>query len=122
MDCRPQASLSMGLSRQEYWSGLPFPSSGDLSNPGTEPASPASPPLASRFATIELPGKPQLKNTFNKICVKLNKINTLRCFLKKQKHCECTVQYQHCRRHMKTSTSILTDVLKYCVSHLLNLF
>ena len=71
MDCRPQASLSMGLPRQEYWSGLPFPSSGDFSNPGTEPASPASPPLASRFATIELPGKPQLKNTFNKICVQI---------------------------------------------------
>ena len=29
-----QASLSMGLSRQGYWSGLPFPSSGDLPNPG----------------------------------------------------------------------------------------
>ena len=38
-----QASLSMGFSRQEYWSGLPFPPSGDLSHPGTEPKSPASP-------------------------------------------------------------------------------
>ena len=36
-----QAPLSMGLSRQEYWSGLPFPSPGDLSNPGTELGSPA---------------------------------------------------------------------------------
>ena len=36
-----QAPLSMGLSRQEYWSGLPFPSPGDLSNPGIEPGSPA---------------------------------------------------------------------------------
>ena len=36
-----QAPLSMGFSRQEYWSGLPFPSPGDLSNPGIEPASPA---------------------------------------------------------------------------------
>ena len=36
-----QASPSMGFSRQEYWSGLPFPSPGDLSNPGTEPGSPA---------------------------------------------------------------------------------
>jgi len=36
-----QAPLSMGLSRQEYWSGLPFPSSGDLPNQGTEPRSPA---------------------------------------------------------------------------------
>ena len=36
-----QAPLSMGLSRQKYWSGLPFPSPGDLSNPGIEPESPA---------------------------------------------------------------------------------
>ena len=36
-----QAPLSMGFSRQEYWSGLPFPSLGDLSNPGIEPRSPA---------------------------------------------------------------------------------
>ena len=36
-----QAPLSMGFSRQEYWSGLPFPSPGDLSNPGFEPRSPA---------------------------------------------------------------------------------
>ena len=36
-----QASLSMGFSRQEYWSGLPFPSPGDLPNPGIEHGSPA---------------------------------------------------------------------------------
>ena len=35
-----QASLSMEFSRQEYWSGLPFPSPGDLPNPGIEPGSP----------------------------------------------------------------------------------
>ena len=37
-----QAPLSMGFSRQEYWSGLPFPSPGDLPDPGIEPRSPAS--------------------------------------------------------------------------------
>ena len=37
----PQAPLSMGFPRQEYWSGLPFPSPGDLPDPGTEPESPA---------------------------------------------------------------------------------
>ena len=37
----PQSPLSMGFSRQEYWSGLPFPSPGDLPNPGIEPGSPA---------------------------------------------------------------------------------
>ena len=42
MDCVDyQAPLSMGFSRQQYWSGLPFPSPGDLSNPGIEPRSPA---------------------------------------------------------------------------------
>ena len=35
-----QAPLSMGFSRQEYWSGLPFPSPGDLPNPGIEPREP----------------------------------------------------------------------------------
>ena len=35
-----QAPPSMGFSRQEYWSGLPFPSPGDLSNPGIKPGSP----------------------------------------------------------------------------------
>ena len=38
-----QAPLSMGFSRQEYWSGLPFPSPGDLPDPGIEPRSPALP-------------------------------------------------------------------------------
>ena len=35
-----QAPLSMGFSSQEYWSGLPFPSPGDLPDPGIEPGSP----------------------------------------------------------------------------------
>ena len=46
-----QASLSMGFSRQEYWSGLPCPSPGDLPNPEIEPASLLSPALAGRFFT-----------------------------------------------------------------------
>ena len=45
------APLSMGLSRQEYWSGLPFPPPGDLPNQGIEPASLTSPTLPSRFFT-----------------------------------------------------------------------
>ena len=44
-----QAPLSMGFSRQEYWSGLPFPISGDLSSPGIKPMSPISPALAGGF-------------------------------------------------------------------------
>ena len=46
-----QASLFMGFSRQEYWSGLPYPPPGDLPNPGIEPASLMSPALAGRFFT-----------------------------------------------------------------------
>ena len=50
-----QAPPSEGFSRQEYWSGLPFPSPGDLPNPGIKLSSPA---LAGEFFTTELPGKP----------------------------------------------------------------
>ena len=51
-----QAPLSMGFSRQEYWSGLPFPSPGNLPNPGIKPPSPA---LPGRFFTSEPPEKPR---------------------------------------------------------------
>ena len=50
-----QAPLSMGFPRQEYWSGLPFPSPGDLPDPGIEPMSLA---LAGGFFTIEPPENP----------------------------------------------------------------
>ena len=46
-----QAPLSMGLPRQEYWSGLPFSFPGNLPNPGTEPKSLASPALVGRLFT-----------------------------------------------------------------------
>ena len=52
-----QASLSMEFSRQEYWSGLPFPSPGDLPNPGIEPVSLCLLHQADSFTT-ESPGKP----------------------------------------------------------------
>ena len=48
-----QAPLSTGFSRQEYWSGLPFPPPGDFLNPEVEPASPTSPALAGGFLTTE---------------------------------------------------------------------
>ena len=50
-----QAPLSMGFSKKEYWSGLPFPSPGDLPNLGIEPMSPA---LAGRFITTGHMGFP----------------------------------------------------------------
>ena len=51
-----QAPLSMEFSRQEYWSGLPFPSTEDLPNPGIKPGSPA---LQADCLPSEPPGKPQ---------------------------------------------------------------
>ena len=53
-----QALLLMECSRQEYWSGLPRPSPGDLPNPGIKPVSLSSPALAGRFFTTVPPGKP----------------------------------------------------------------
>ena len=50
-----QPPLSMGFSRQEYWSGLTFPSPGDLPNPGSETGSPA---LQADSLQTELRGKP----------------------------------------------------------------
>ena len=50
-----QAPQSMDFSRQEYWSGLPFPFPGDLLNPGIEPGSPA---LQADALLSEPPGKP----------------------------------------------------------------
>ena len=66
-----QAPLSMGFSRQEYWSWLPFPSPGDLPNPGIEPESPA---LQVDALSSEPPGKPSwetlgwMKRKWNQDC------------------------------------------------------
>ena len=57
-----QAPLSMGFPRQEYCSGLSFPSPGNLPNPGMEHTSPASPALEGRFFTTAPPGKPPSQN------------------------------------------------------------
>ena len=59
MDC--QAPLSMGFSRQESWSGLPFPSPGDLPDPGNKPGSPA---LQADSLSAKLQGKPNWNVTW----------------------------------------------------------
>ena len=51
VDCSPQAPLSMGFSRQEYWSGLPCPPQGDLPFLRSKPTSLMSPELAGGFFT-----------------------------------------------------------------------
>ena len=55
-----QVPLSMGFSRQGYWSGLPFPPPGNLPDPGIKLESLAFPALAGGFFTTEQPGKPFL--------------------------------------------------------------
>ena len=60
-----QAPLPLGFSRQEHWSGLPFPPPRDHPNPGIIPMSPRSPALAGRFSIIGPPGKPIV----SKVCV-----------------------------------------------------
>ena len=57
MDCSQPAPLSVGFSRHEEWSALPFPTPGNLPDPEIEPMSPASPALAGRVFTTVLPGK-----------------------------------------------------------------
>ena len=52
----------MGFPRQEYWSGFPFPSLRDLSNPGIKPASPA---MTGRFFTTEPPGEKAMATHFS---------------------------------------------------------
>ena len=64
-----QAPLFMGFSRQEYWSGLPFPSPGDLPNPGIEPGSPV-------LQTDALPSEPLC----NKIGIEENIFNLTQLF------------------------------------------
>ena len=62
MNCSLQGSLSMEFSGQEYWSRLPFPTLGNLPNPGIEHTSPVSPALAGGSFTTEPPGKLMLRS------------------------------------------------------------
>ena len=62
-----QAPLSMGFSRQEYWSRLPFPPPGCLPNPGIEPASLMFPALQTGSLLLAPPGKPDIDWAFNKL-------------------------------------------------------
>ena len=67
-----QAPLSMGFPRQAYWGGLPFPSLGDLPDPGIKPVHPA---LAGRFFTAKPPGKLMYSYTWNqKVCTLMSSL------------------------------------------------
>ena len=78
-----QTPLSMRFSRQEYWSGLPFPPPGDLPNLGFKPVSPA---LQADSLPTEPPGKPKLKIYWSIKQVTIN--------FKRQNHEECMVSPQ----------------------------
>ena len=67
-----QASLSMGFSRQEYWSGLPFSSAQDLPDPGTEPTSLMCPALAGGFCTTSATSQGNIKNINNELDFGIN--------------------------------------------------
>ena len=72
MDCSPPGSSVRGFSRQEYWSGLPFPSPGDLPKPWIEHSSPT---LQADSLPTEPPGK-QLNNS-NEYILYILKVNNL---------------------------------------------
>ena len=76
-----QAPLSIGFSRQEYWSGLPWPPPGDLPHPGIKFTSPLSPALANRFfitsASWGAPGPPEKQHLFT--AFSWNMLQTHRC-------------------------------------------
>ena len=69
-----QAPLSMGFPRQGYWSGLPFPSPGDLPDPRIKPMPPV---LAGRFFTTEPPAKPIYLSIIKQWEVNLWEVNSI---------------------------------------------
>ena len=77
MDCAHETPLSMGFPRLEYWSGLPFFTTGGLPNSEIKPVAPASPALESRFLLSSHLGNPKesilinLNRTFSKVFLKL---------------------------------------------------
>ena len=72
-----QALLSLGFSRQEYWSGLAGPPPGDLSHPGIEPASLMSPALADGFFTTSAAWEAPIMNMQNPVLGKVSYVTSL---------------------------------------------
>ena len=99
-----QAPPSMGFSRQEYWSGLPFPSPGDLPNPGIEPRSPA---LQADALTSEPPGKPKGKSNLSKY-QSFRTLNPLSNNLNNQSHLCLTTPI---RRHKIFKADLSSTIL-----------
>ena len=69
LDSTNQAPLSMGFPRQGYWSGLPFPTPGDLPDPRIEPVSPASPVWHVDSLPLSYLGSPKYIDRIPQYCV-----------------------------------------------------
>ena len=84
-----QAPLSVGFPRQEYWSGLPFPSPGDLPDPRIEPESPVLPALAGRIFTTGSPGRASVRSQIKhnsqpsclRLCIFLQLLGLTNCYV-----------------------------------------
>ena len=86
-----QTPLPVEFSRQEYWSGLPCPPPGDLSNPGIEPTSLGSPVLTGRYFTTNWPPeKPKMRPT-NAIIATVNHKNQRKDVQKSQVLSTCSL-------------------------------
>ena len=86
-----QTPLSMEFSRQEFWNGVPFPTPGDLSNPGIEPTSLGSPVLTGRYFTTNWPPeKPKMRPT-NAIIATVNHKNQRKDVQKSQVLSTCSL-------------------------------
>ena len=91
----------MGFSRQEYWSGLPFPPPGDLPHPEIKPASPA---LQADALPSELPGKPALNVVHNSRRASGTwKAALVPCLI--QSRCSVDYEYQECEQRVPLTAS-----------------
>ena len=106
----PQAPLSVGFPRQDYWSGLPFSPPGDLSDPGIEPVSLLSPVLAGGFLPLVPPGKPPgYSKSFNFVLV-LRRQSIW--FLRAATQGTCrAVSHSRIAKRWKTSSSEISEPL-----------
>ena len=124
-----QASLSVGFSRQEYWSGLPCPPSGELLNPGIERAAPAPPSFQVDSLPLSHQGNPIPPYTFPYISFPAflhitshsNQVRHLRCdfsFSKADNHFggERMVAYCSTKTHNRPPTHTHTQSCKKRVS------
>ena len=108
-----QALLSVGLSRQEYWTGLSFPPLEDLPDPGIEPATLVSPALAGQFFTAMPPGKPQKWKCYS---VMSNSLWTFLCSLQSQVYNHISHLAQSCCWHWLFPLALLRPWILTCLT------